>query len=343
VLLAVLALVPLLAMLALAFWRRRVRPPPPAARIEASAERLDALVYALVPPGTPAARRALVGALRAAGVERKAAERLVSLHLALEADRFGTEPDSGIAAQLGREIDSALETVPRKLRRAAGIAALCLLALIPRRAAAQSGLELYARGDYAAAARAFRAEAETSPPRAGRFYDLAAAEYLSHQDADAVAALLAARAAAPRDRYVRALWTALAREHEQLRRAGRVFPLSAEECFALALLALWLAAGLYLALRRFPVAWGGALGLAAALGTAGVVLRAQRQEPRGVLAAGVSLRTSPHGLAPERGAVAAFSVVELERRLGAWWLVRTRDGAEGWVPAGILARSPALD
>lgn len=346
--LALLVALPLLFMAALVLWRRRRPRTARPVRAGSPAGRLEALVQSLVPPGTPAAPRALIGALRRAGVERKAAERLVGLHLALEAERFGGGSGKASPAVLTPEIETALEQLPRALRRASGLAAIWLLVigcatLLPVRVEAQTGIELYAEGEYAAAARAFREEAETAAPSAARWYDLAAAEYLSHQDADAVAALLPARAHAPRDPYLQALWNALAREHEQLRRAERQWPLSAEECLALALLGLWLGALLFGVLRRYCVVWGTVLGLAALACAAGLLLRSDRAGARAVLAAGASLRTSPHGLAPERGAVPGFSIVRLERQFGSWWLIRTEAGAEGWVPGEILARSPALD
>jgi len=346
--LALLAGLPLLLLGALTLWRGRRPRPPRAAPAGSPAARLDALVCSLVPPGTPGAPRALVGALRQAGVEREAAERLVRLHLALEAERFGNQQGAPGPAALAPEIESALGALPRALRRASGLVALLLAAigavgLLPVRAAAQSGLELYGRGEYAAAARALREEAERAPPSAARWYDLAAAEYLSHRDAFAVAALLPARAHAPRDPRVQALWSALAREHEQLRRAERQWPLSAEEFLALALIGLWLGALLFALLRRYRAVWGGVLALAAVAGSIGVQLRSERRGARAVLAAGASLRLSPHGLAPERGAVPGFSIVRLERQVGSWWLIRTEEGAQGWVPGEVLARSPALD
>lgn len=347
-LLLLLVALPLAVMVALELWRRRrprARRPAP---VGSPAERLDALVQSLVPPGTPAAPRALIGALRQAGVERAAAERLVGFHLALEAERFGGAGAPAAPPALAPEIETALSQLPRALRRASGLAALWLLGLgamglRPGPLAAQSGLELYSAGEYVAAARAFREEAETARPSAALWYDLAAAEYLSHRDAYAVAALLPARAHAPRDNYVQALWTALSREHEQLRRAGRQWPLSAEEAFALALIGLWLGALLFAVFRRARVVWATVLGLATLAAVAGLRLRAERSGARAVLAAGASLRISPHGLAPERGAVPGFSIVRLQRQVGSWWLIRTEEGAEGWVPAEILARTPALD
>jgi hypothetical protein len=334
---------PPLLMLAATLWRRRAPRVRAAAPAETPAASLEALVYSLVPPGTPAAPRALIAALRQAGLPRAEAERLVRLHLTLEAQRFAPAPPPAPSnAALDKEVESVLAALPRRIRRAAGIAAVWLLALCSR-GAAQAGLDLYVNGDYAAAARAFRAEAETAPATLGRWYDLAAAEYLAHHDAQAVAALLPARALAPRDERVRLLWNALGREHEQLRRTQRVWPLAAEECFALALLGLWLGALLFVGLSRRRVIWMAVLVLAAGFAVMGAGLRAQRAGLRAVLAGGVSLRTSPHGLAPERGTLPGFSIVRLERRLGSWWLVRAANGVEGWVPVEILAPSPALN
>ena len=342
--LGALVLLPIVLIVAIELWRRRPRRQPVMLPPGSAAERLEALVLSLTPPGTDARRRSLIAALRSAGVEGSSAEQLVRLHLALEADRFGPDPRESAAPALVQEVETALAGLPRKLRRAARLA-LLLLALPPgsRDARAQSGIELYGRGEYAAAAHAFEAEVSTDVPTSGRFYDLAAAEYLARRDANAVAALLPARALAPRDPRVRLLWAALAREHEQLRHLGRAWPFSAEECLALALGGLWLGALLYLVSRRTRSAAALVLGLALVLAIAGMTLRAQRHEARAILSGGASLRFSPHGLAPERGALPAFSVVKLERREGDWWLVESDTGAAGWVPEAILAVVPALN
>jgi Predicted transcriptional regulator len=151
---------------------------------------------------------------------------------------------------------------------------------------------------------------------------------------------IAARADAPRNPKVKALWSALAREHEQLRRSERGWPFSATECFLAGLVLLWIGALLLVLLRRHRVPAAAVLLLAAgALGT-GALLRYQHREPRAVLAGGASLRLSPHGLAPERGTVLAFSIVRLDRRLGSWWLIETAEGTRGWVPEEILAETP---
>src|SRR5206468_10670369 len=105
-------------------------------------------------------------------------------------------------------------------------------------------------GQYGAAAHAFASATASLRASGPLWYDLAAAEYMARRDAQAAAALLAARELAPRDPRVEALWNALAREHDQLRPAGAGWPLTAEECFLVAIASLWLAGLLFVVLRR---------------------------------------------------------------------------------------------
>lgn len=347
-LLAGLVAVPLLAILLTAWLRGRRGKPAVLRAASDPAERLERLVATLAGNTGGATPRALVSALRAAGVEREEAERLIALHSTLEAERFGATGTGRPTPELSRSIEVLLERIPRSVRRLAGavpllVAMLGGVGLEPAPLHAQSGVELYMRGEYAAAALAFRNES-AGMPRAVRLYDLAAAEYMASRDAHAMAALLVAQQRAPRSRHVETLWNTLAREHEQLRRAGSRWPLTAEELLATGLILLWLAALLFIvAGRRRPFLAGAALLLSAAAAVAGVMRIQDRSVPRAVLIGGSSLRTSPHGLAPEQGTVPAFSVVQLTRPYGSWWLIETSDGALGWVPADILAVTPALD
>ena len=338
-LLAGLVAAPLLIM-GLAAWlrkrprRRAVTPPGD------PAERLERLVESLARTAGGAAPRALVAALREAGLDREEAERLITLHASLEAERFGRDGTGRAAPELLRSIDGLLAKVPPQLRRLAGVGAVLLL--FHGTASAQTGTQLYLQGEYAASAHAFRSEATRNAPSAV-WYDLAAAEYMARHDPQAVAALIVARERAPRNRHVKALWNALAREHDQLRSAGSLRLVSAEECLAAALLLLWLSAVLFVLPGKRRELWVAVLLLSGAAAITGFSLRAAHAEPRAVLVGGSSLRVSPHGLAPERGTVLPFSVVRLDRHEGGWWLIETSDGAIGWVPADILAPVPALD
>jgi hypothetical protein len=340
-LLAGLVAAPLLVMALVALLRVRPRRRRAPAPIGNPADRLERLVQSLARTAGGATPRALVAALRQAGVEREEAERLIALHGSLEAERFGAAGTGRATPELLHAIDALLARIPPQLRRLAGVGAVLLL-LGHRTASAQSGTELYLRGEYAAAAHAFRVEATRNAPN-DAWYDLAAAEYMARHDPQAVAALLMARARAPRNRHVEALWNALAREHEQLRSAGARWPFSAEEALAAALLLLWLAAVMFALPGRRRTLWIAVLVLSGTAALVGFSLRADRAMPRAVLVGGSSLRVSPHGLAPERGTVLPFSVVRLVRRQGGWWLVETFDNAIGWVPADILAPVPALD
>ena len=329
---------PVLVIVAVGLWRRRRASPRPAATVPDPAAELEDLFLRLVPLTAHRSRLTLEGALRRGGFDKDRAARLVRLHQALEAERFGQDGKGSPGPVLLRDIESALRDIPHRIRRRAGLAAIVALMLLGVAAPlpAQDGLTLYARREYAAAAQALRKE----PPSPARWYDIAAAEYMARRDAYAVAALLSARAAAPRNPRVKALWTALSREHEQLRRAERRWPVSALELFGAGLVLLWLGAVLFVVFRRHRTPAAAALLLAIAAVGAGTYLRSRQSIPRAVLAGGASLRLSPHGLAPERGTVAPFAIVRLDRRAGSWWLIETAEGTRGWVPEEILAASP---
>lgn len=330
--------VPVIVILAVGLWRRRPVRPQPATTVEDPAAQLEELFLRVVPLTANRSPLTLTGALRRGGFDKARAERLVQLHLALEAERFGREGKGSPGPALLRDIETALRDIPSRIRRRSGLAAVLALLLLGGGTPlpAQDGLTLYARREYAAAAQALRKE----PPSPARWYDIAAAEYMARRDAYAVAALLSARAAAPRDSRVKALWTALSREHEQLRRAGRRWPVSALELFGAGLVLLWLGAVLFVVFRRHRTPAAAAVLLSLAALGAGAYLRQRQALPRAVLAGGASLRLSPHGLAPERGTVPPFAIVRLERAVGAWWLIETAEGVRGWVPEEILAASP---
>lgn len=353
-LLLLLALGPLLTLGGTHWRRRRPKRNPPPVSLPDPAARLDALLLAVVPGGAATSPRALRSALRAAGIDRASAEQLVALHVALEAERFGPGGAGRASPELAQGIATALASLPQRVKRRAGLRAAVLVGflLAPVAKAApvpQSAGELYQRGEYVAAGQAFRAMAghRSAEGVGGQspavWYNVAAAEYMARRDAHAAAALLAVRARAPRDPRVQALWNALAREHEQLRRAGTRWPVTPEECFVAALGLAWLGALLFAVQRRSWLAYALPLLLALSTGAIGLLLRVERQSPRAVLVGGASLRLSPHGLSPERGSAAAFSVVRVDRRLGSWWLVRTGDRNQGWVPSDILAFTPSLD
>jgi hypothetical protein len=320
--------------------RRRPRVKPSAAAPDPVAQ-LDTLFERLFPLTAHRSPLSLAGALRSAGFSREATARLLRLHLAVEAERFARDGKGSPSPSLISEIEAALREVPPRLRRTSGLAAVLVAGLLfgmgeTSPLAAQPAATLYARREYAAAALAFRKQPE-SP---ARWYNVAVSEYMSRRDAHAVAALMGARAGAPRDPKVQALWSALAREHEQLRRSDRAWPITAEEAFMAALILLWAGAACFVLLRRRRLPAMAALFLAAVAGGVGGFLRYEDQVPRAVLVGGASLRLSPHGLAPERGTVLAFSIVRLDRRLAGWRLIETAEGARGWVPEEILAETP---
>jgi hypothetical protein len=288
---------------------------------------------------------ALIAALRQRGVDRETAEQLVAMHRALESERYGPTGSGGAPASMGKQLETTLAALPSRLWiRGLGAGLLLLLGGFGQgQAAAQDAGRLYREGRYPQAAEAFRAAARsTTAPSV--WYNLAAAEFMARRDAHAAAALLAASSRIPRGTHVAALWTQLGRAREPLRRARSGLPVTLEEVALAGLVALWLGAPLAAFGRRRLRALGwGILSLAAIAGLAALALHRDRAEPRAVIAQGAPLRISPHGLAPEQGSVPAFVVVRLEHHRPGWWLVRTRDGARGWVPDDAVAPVPRLD
>jgi len=335
-----IGLAPIGLVFALSFFKRRRRQPVAHER-PSPMDRLRDVIQTVLPAGSGSDRQSLVRALRNAGVSQEPAERLVQHHLTVEAVRYGPK-GTVLPTAVEREIETELDRLPARVMRKAVVLAIGFLAFLPPAALGQSGEELYGIPDYRGAAQAFRSEAELYRSGA-RWYNVAAAEYMSRRDAQAVAALLAARALAPREDRARALWDALAREHQALRRAPRTLPITPAEAIALALITSWLTfIGCLVAGKRRRLICGAGVTIAVTFVILHSGLETGREVRRGVLMGGANLRVSPHGLAPARGRAQAFSVVRLIRREANWWLIET-EGSRGWVPAEILAESPALN
>jgi hypothetical protein len=332
---------PLLLLAATFLGTRRRRTRPPAAL--SAEDRLAMLVHSLRPVAGALDPAALIAALRQRGVDRDTAEQLVALHRTLESERYGPSGAGGASASLSRQIETVLAALPARLW-IRGLETVVLFLLIAASgAAAQDASPLYREGRYPQAAEAFRAAARTTTAP-NVWYNLAAAEFMARRDAHAAAALLAASSRAPRGTHIAALWTQLGRAREPLRRARPGLPVTLEEVVLAGLVALWLGAPLAaFARRRLRVVGWSMLTGGVLLGLGAVALHRDRAEPRAVIAQGSSLRVSPHGLAPEQGAVPAYAVVRLEHHRPGWWLVRTRDGARGWVPDNAVAPVPRLD
>ena len=128
-------------------------------------------------PSHRSPQRALTAALRAAGFDREQAERLIRLHLAVEAERFGTGRQGSPSPALLSDIEAALREVPRRLRPVSGLAAALARIGAARRqsgrpsAPAQPAATLYARGSMPRRRQAFRNGA-ASPRPAGTTWPL---------------------------------------------------------------------------------------------------------------------------------------------------------------------------
>lgn len=302
-------------------------------------ESLDRVFLHLVPDGGCRPVPDVMTELRRAGIDRELAARLVALRTDSDRLRFGPGPGPG-EADLTPAAAQALSRLPARLRRRLGIGLGLLLATLPTSVAAgqpADGVARFREGAFGPAAQAFRAEAARNPAVWQHWYHVAAAEYQAGRDARAAAALLAARELAPRAPLPRRLWEALQREHEPLRQVAPPVPLARGERWLAALGLGWL--GSLVLLRRGvvrPVGRVAGAVIALALASAALLDRA-RWTDHGFTVSTLTLRLSPHGLSPERGAVPGLSLIRVEERAGAWVLVRDRSGARGWVPRGTIA------
>lgn len=316
---------------------RRRRPAPVRERRQTAVEALERVFLLLAPGSGDHTAPDVVSELRRAGIDRDLAARLVALRSDVDRVRFGPGVASG-ERELNQTASEALGRMPRRLRRRLGLA-LLLLAVPAARGAAQAaeGTARFREGAFGPAAQAFRAEAAMHPAVWQHWYNLAAAEYLAGHDAMAAAALVRARELAPRAASPRRLWESLLREHEPLRQVAPPLLLARGERWIAAVGLAWVGALLLLlggvrgGARRVV-----AVGLVAVLGAA-VALDPERGRDRAFTTTALNLRLSPHGLAPERGAVPGLSLVRIEERAGDWLLVQDRGGARGWIPRRALA------
>jgi hypothetical protein len=307
-------------------------------------ELLERMFLAVAPRSGDLTAPDVARELRRAGIDRELAGLLVQLRSDVDRARFAPEARRG-EASLNQAALEAVRRVPWRVRRRFGVAlGLAALAVAgPSRGQDASGRARYEEGDWRGAAEAFRAEAAIDPASWQRWHNVAAAEYLAGRDAQAAAALTRALELAPRARSARALWETLEREHAPLRDARPRLPLSPGERWLVALSTALIALAILLArprarwLRVVPAAVA-VIAALLALGPRGVTSGAW-----GFTTGAVTLRLSPHGLAPERGTVPGLSRVAVEHRSGAWALIRDHGGNRGWVRAASVAPVRRVD
>lgn len=303
----------------------------------AALEQLIAGLVAEADRGDPAA---LSRGLRAAGIDRAGAAETARLKAEIDRLRF-TPGDSSEVGPLGRDAAALIARLPGRIRRRAGVLALLLVAGTAVAAGQERPESLYRQGAFGPAAAGFAARSRAFPRQWAHWYDQAAARYLAGDDAAAAALLTTALEVAPRARPARRLWNELERQYEPLR-ATRPRPgLSAGETGVAALILWWLA--IAVAVFRRGRIRAGALVVGAAAVLAALALTRPPEPGRAFTATSLSLRRSPHGLAPEAGALPALTRVVVERHQGEWALVRDRLDNRGWVPAASLAGVERID
>jgi len=332
-------LVPLVVVLGAAAFRRRrgtTAPPPEIDGVTA----LEQLVVRLVPESDRGQVDRLEGGLRRAGLSRDAAAHAARLKLELDRLRF-TPGAGGSTEALDAQARVVIEAAPVVVRRRAGLA-LALLLVGGNAAAQHDPAALYRDGAFHAAAVEFERQASARGDEWQLWYNAAAARYLSGDDAAAAARLTRALALAPRQPAARALWNTLEREYEPLHQVRPPRGPSRLEWGLISAVVWALAVAIAVRSGRRPeLRWSAiALGVALAI----VVLGWPRLPVDQAFAtANVSLKRSPHGLAPEEGRLPGLSRVTIEERRADWVRVRDRFGNRGWVPKVSVAQVDRVD
>lgn len=333
--------VALLAMLAVGARRRRRRRrvTDGASDLPGADRRLLAALRAVVPDVDTRTGPSLGAALRAAGVERSLAQRIVQVREDFLRARYGRSADGATERALARTMDELTAALGghgrHRERRGRRVLVVLLAAALsaPLPAVAQvSAEQLYADGAYRAAADAFARRAEREPDVAAHWYGLGAAEYRLGSDARARRAWLVAARLAPRHPSTQRALDLVPALDAASRRATWLAPATPAE-LALAALIFWLAGWLLLArYRRLGTRVALLLAGGLAIGAAAGALQLRYARPLALVLDPVPLRVSPHERAPEVTPLEAGASVRPRRVVGAWWFVDAGGGRSGWVP-----------
>ncbi|HXV87191.1 MAG TPA: BatD family protein, partial [Gemmatimonadales bacterium] len=338
--LVLLGVLPPAIALAARLPRRRAARAPAALRARDPASlpglerRFAAALEHLVPGAGDRDARALVAALRAAGMEAPRAAHVSRLRDRLRQAAYGGGARD--AVELVAEVREVLAgpLLERTVARAGAAwpALLLALALVPGPAAAQGlGAEqLLAAGANAAAADSFAGRAAREPGNPAHWYHLGVAWFALGSPERARAAWIRAARLAPRNPEVR---RALARAGGADPRSRRLMwwsPLTPDEALTLGLVA-WVLAWTLVALGRGR-GWTRSLAAVGVMAAtyAGLVDARYRTPAAVVLEGGTPLREAPYGSAPAVDRLASGTAVRVEVTRDSWVLVSYGD-RRGWL------------
>ena len=341
----------------LALWwrrRRRAAPAPPAApaveltRLGRLEREFVALLTAHVADAATRDAESLSRALRAAGVDRAAADHVSRLRDRLRAARYGPR-GAGDPLELAAELEQVLRVLEsdgrgsRRHRVTAGLS-MVLLALAggASRVHAQgtSAEALYRAGALRAAADSFAARAAADTLNAAHWYDLGATLYRSGADGKAIAAWTVAQRLAPRNeviRRARQLLPAVDEASETLLEVGPATPgewaIVAAACWIACWILLWFGGRRTVALALVALAFTAVV--------LGQIERRRRARPLAVIVSpATALRAAPYGVASAGATLEpGAAVLVMDDFAGGRWLrVQRRDGIHGWVLAAQVVR-----
>jgi hypothetical protein len=321
---------------------RRRAAPTPARNMRGAEAELDAILAMLVPEGARGTSGVLAAAIRAAGADPELAVRVSTVRDRLLARRYGPAAIAGEDAQLTAEVEDIVRRLGGAVKAwrvgsAALVAVVFLLTAPALWAQTPAPEQLYETGSLRAAADAFRRRVEAAPAVPAYWYNLGAAYYRLGLEGQAAAAWLEARRLAPRESAIRRALELTPPADLTSARWTWSAPVTPEELLLLGA-ALWAAGWLGWTIRpRARDRWTILLVFAGCAVLGGLALRTWYRRPVGIVVDPVTLRLSPHGLAPAIAPVEGGSAVLLLRRTSGWVLVRVAGSREGWVPSDAVA------
>jgi hypothetical protein len=339
VVLALLALPPMLVLVPRSGRKKRIRGESVLRRADPVAHLEEELSHALgsIVPRLPDLEGVkLESALRAVGVESETAREAVAIRERVRAARYGpvSEPDrKSLLTDAKALLDRLAPAGAADRTRRTISAALLFLALVFPSLLASQALppeQLYQSGALSAAASAFEQRARLQPDVPAHWFNLGASRFRMGSAGAALAAWSRAERLAPRDGAIRRALRLVPVPESRSARALWVPPVTPQELVVLAGI-LWITGWVgYTITRRnrwLVVVLGGLFAVGAAEG-----LALWYRRPLGIVTVENSLSISPHDLAPSVAPVQVGSVVTVLQRNRGWAMVREMGGKIGWLP-----------
>ncbi len=303
---------------------------------------LESEIATRAPHATGLEGDALIHALRGVGLDPTVAVELTRLRDRVRQARFG--PVQGEAVHqimaewraLSSKLGAGTESSAPHWPAATTGVVLLLVGALGAGAQTPAAEELYEAGALRSAAEAFGKRTAEEPAVPAHWYNLGAAEYRLGEDGRALAEWSRALRLAPRDRILRRALRLVPGPSAESAKWLRVAPVTPEELLAVGAV-IWMVGWAGLIARRGPRGRWVVL-VVGAVGFWGAARGLERwyARPVALIVTDSKLQISPHGRAPEIGALGKGSAVIVRGGERGWLLVEDAEKRKGWVPAEVV-------